>query len=286
MMKHKTILLLAILLFGMTTASAQEIPYRPFLKEGKVWKCEQTGRTTERIGDVTAYYLQTTAFDYRIDGDTVFNGQTYKKVFKTIVFEERHLLYTDPEEAAETMNKTEYSEGGETALCNEFLREEGQKVYARRIWKEYGIDEEYLLYDFSLAKGERTSGEFPLGEIQISKIDTIAVQGQHFRRFHLEKNDGYEPLWVERVGHPGGPFLSARAMANDGTTYSILLCYEDGECIFTKDDFSNPAVTSQIETINNAEADVITFDLQGRRLPTGTFPKGIYVREGKKFVVK
>ena len=284
-MKNTTILLTILLLSSIKTATAQPaVPYHPLVKDSKTWNCQVTKRMIpEKIGDVDAYYDQTTVFSLYVGEDTVIAGKSYKKIYEEITAIDKQLIYTNPKEAAEGMEKYLHQDVGTTTLYGKFLREEDKKVYAH----DKGTNTEYLLYDFSLLEGEKVSGDFPLGEVLISSIDTIAAQGQCFRRYHLGKNDGYEPLWVEGIGHPGGPFRSASYMVNDGTIYTLLACYEDGKCIFTKDGFKNLAVTSQIGTIKNAESDVVTFDLQGRRIPEGVKPqRGVYIRDGKKFVVK
>ena len=151
------------------------------------------------------------------------------------------MVQTDPAEAIQSMEKNVHLEKNVTTLYPEFMREEGKTVYGR--WKDWS-DQEFILYDFSVAEGEKVSDGFPLENTYIDKIDTIAVRGRNFRRFHIDPNgySGYEPLWVEGIGHPGGPFLSADAMVNDGKSYTLLSCYEDGECIFTEKDFNNPPV--------------------------------------------
>ena len=214
--------------------------YHPFVKEGKKWICSESVRTNETVGGVYAMYNQTTQYTLRINGDTIIGGTTYKKVYKEGVTVDKQLLYTYPAEAIERMEKNVHQEDATTTLYPEFLREADKKVYARMIRKEYGIDKEYVLYDFSVAAGEKVSSEFPLTNTFISSIDTIEVKGRNFRRYRLGPEDygGYEPLWVEGVGHPGGPFLSARAMTNDDMSYKLLSCYEDGECIFTNEDFN------------------------------------------------
>lgn len=282
MMIRKTIFLLATILFGMATASAQEVPYHPFLKEGKVWQCEMKERTTEIIGDATAYFFQTTVYDYRIDGDTVLNGVTYKKTYKTIVSVERKLLYTTPEEAAGTMNGYEYQEKGDTALNEEFLREEDQKIFI--YWPPGGT--ELLLYDFSLAEGESTSGNYAGGsDLTVDKIETVVVQERKFRRFLLSSSYRQDLFWIEGVGHPSGPFRAYGNEVNDGKEYALLAVFEDGDCIFTKDDLAKlpePSGIGIVDGNDGAESPRI-YDLQGRRLKSAP-EKGIYIRDGKKMI--
>lgn len=225
--------------------------YRPFLKEGKVWNCQITERTTERIGEATASYLQTTVFGLRIDGDIVFDGKTYKRFYRDTISVERKLIDADPESAAESLPQYEYREGGGTALNEEFLREEGRKIFI--YWPPRGT--ELLLYDFSLAEGESTSGNYVGGsDLSVDKIETIVAQGQEFRRFVLSSPDRKNLFWIEGVGHPCGPFRAYGNEVSDGREYTLLSVYEDGECVFSKDDF-------------NAIAQTDYYYYQGKKIP-------------------
>ena len=75
----------------------------------------------------------------------------------------------------------------------------------------------------------------------------------------------------------------------DGREYTLLSVYEDGECIFTKDDFNAQAIgTNGIETTRKNASNFIDdaiFDLQGRRLKTVP-EKGVFIRGGRKIVSK
>jgi hypothetical protein len=238
MKRRLTILLLAVI--GSATIMAQSsVPYHPFIKEGKVWNCQVKGYESETVDGVYAFYFQTAQYSLRINGDTIIDGITYKKIYKENEIIDKILVQTDPADAIQSMEKNVHLEKNVTTLYPEFMREEGKTVYGR--WKDWS-NQEFILYDFSVAEGEKLSNKFPLGEVLINSISTITAHGQSFRCFHLGPNYGYEPLWVEGIGHPGGPFLSADAMMNDGKIYTLLSCYEDGECIFTEKDFNNPPV--------------------------------------------
>jgi hypothetical protein len=61
--------------------------------------------------------------------------------------------------------------------------------------------------------------------------------------------------------------------------------YDGDECIFERQDFSRPAVTAikDIESVHPVKNTL--YDLQGRRLSTKP-SKGVYIENGKKWVVK
>ena len=90
-------------------AQTSQVEYRPFAQDGKIWHC-QVGLIKENI------------YDNRIDGDTLIDGENWKKV------------YNVPD-----LRKYYYAA----------VRDVDKKVYA--IAK--GSNRPRLLYDFSLKKG-------------------------------------------------------------------------------------------------------------------------------------
>ena len=263
----------------------KEVAYHPFVKESKVWNCQTIKRQSES-GSVYALYQVTTNYSLYIDGDTVIGGQSYKKVHETVKTVDKQLLYTSPAEAAQGMEEVVHQDVNTTTLHRLFLREADKKVYALNTRPSSGADAtEYLLYDFSLAAGDKVPSEFPIAGTFISSVDTMAARGRYFRRYHLGPREygGYEPLWVEGVGHPGGPFNSISIMTNDGAVYILQSCYEDGECIFTCDDFNLPGLTAGIGPLLTTvpEATGAVYDLQGRRLAAPP-KKGVYIENGRK----
>ncbi len=266
----------------------KEVAYHPFVKESKVWNCQTIKRQSES-GSVYALYQVTTNFSLYIDGDTVIGGQSYKKVYETVKTVDKQLLYTSPAEAAQGMEEVVHQDVNTTTLHRLFLREADKKVYALNTRPSSGADAtEYLLYDFSLAAGDKVPSEFPIAGTFISSVDTITAQGRYYRRYHLGPREygGYEPLWVEGVGHPGGPFNSISIMTNDGAVYKLLSCYEDGECIFTYEDFNQPGLTAGVEppVTNVREPTGAVYDLLGRRLAAPP-KKGVYIQDGKKILI-
>ena len=275
------------IMWNLLKVTAQ-VPYHPFLKEGKTWSCSLTERTSENVGNVNAQYVQTTLYILRIDGDTVIGEKTYKKVYKDIITVDRELLYTIPETAAESMERYEHKDVGTTSLYTEFLREEDKMVYTRMS----GDRDEKVIYDFSIAAGEATKDYYLGPRAVVSIIDTIVAKGQCFRRYHLdfESYNTEDKVWVEGIGHPGGPFRVWGTEMNNGKTYMLLSCHEDGKCVFTKDDFSNLSVTDGIEqteiVVEKPRKDGHAYDLQGRRVAEGkSLQPGVYVKDGRKVVV-
>ena len=167
----------------------------------------------------------------------------------------------------------------------DFVREEGQKVYQN--WGEGWV----LVFDFGLNVGDNYMG------LQIVAVDTIEVKGRKYRRlsFGLRTGDEDESLrkakeycWVEGIGCSiYGPCngIYPPQLASGPVDEIVLSVYDGDELIFEEDDFMVPAVTA-IKTVTRDESEKNAFyDLQGRRLTTKP-QRGLYIRNGKKHVVR
>ena len=280
-MKARLVTIGFVYAFCMTVqAQALQVDYQPFVEEGKIW-------------DAQVGYIRENIFMNKIEGDTVINGETWKKVYNYSGFG---------------------LSGGYTYYLA--LREIGQKVYA--IAK--GSNRPRLLYDFGLKVGDRvrcgvegnafgclrdtnekldTLMGFPVrNQLQVINIDTIHVSGTHtresyLRRFTFALLDAYrEPLamdheiiWVEGFGSIASPFspwqplhqleffsVECRVGKTDIFTYPYPTFYE----ILT-----SVTGTPQYKVAESREF----FDLQGRHV-SGQPQKGIFIQDGKKKLIK
>ncbi len=269
MKANRFLLSLAAFLAVCTAAMAQNDDYRPFLKEGKVWKCKVWMHHPTESRWITEYW------NFFISGDSVVGDKTYKK------------MYREVEPSSESMGRTSFSD---------LWREADRKVYG--LFAGFLHDgEEVLRYDFTLLPGESAYIWLDHTTTLIS-VDTLEAQGGRFRRYHVKLDDyegDYWPdpdlVWVEGIGHPGGPGRVWGAEVNDGTVYTLLSVYEDGECIFTQDDFSAPAVHDATDGIGGKGQmravlpALPCHDLQGRRLSGKPATRGLYIRNGKKVLI-
>ena len=247
--------------------------YRPMAQEGKWWET-QVGGIKENV------------YDCFIEGDTLINGDNWKKVYKGVGWP-----------------------GGLYAYYAA-IRDEGKKVYAIA----EGSNRPRLLYDFGLKVGDLArcgveSNDFAclldkddkfdklLGYpfaayLRVESIDTIKARGQEFRRFTLRLLDFYEErvmfaapvIWVEGIGSGAGPFSPWLPMP---TTGIMINCKEgrDAMLLYPKDlqDFQEPnAIRSEYSDMN--ERDVI-FNLLGRQLQSKP-ERGVYIQDGRKVVIK
>ena len=140
----------------------------------------------------------------------------------------------------------------------------------------------------------------------LHKIDTITVNDTDFRRleFYSKTIDGGTPgmlktiedgpdvwheIWVEGVGSElnGIEDPVHEKPLNDKDYTRFVSCYENGICIFTAQDFTTVAVgiTSPSSHFEPSTPSSF-FSLSGRRLTTPPTQKGIYIRDGKKVLIK
>lgn len=276
MMKARLLTTAVVYAFCMAVqAQALQVDYQPFVEEGKVWE-KQVNGTKENV------------FLNHIKGDTLINGENWKKVYNTAGF--GYLASTSYYAA---------------------LREEGKKVYV--IAK--GSDTPRLIYDFDLKVGDelkcgvegnafgclRDRSEKPdtlLGfpfrkSLKVKSIDTIHVSGPYiregyFRRFHSFLLDAYgvpetkrEVIWVEGIGSGAGPFQPWEPIPENDIM--LLSCRVGQESIFALiSDFETTTVSShQYQHTESCEI----YDLQGNRI-SGLPQKGFYIQNGKKKLMK
>jgi len=248
---------------GVCSKEVTETTCSPFCIEGKTW-------------NYMLWYLDNEGqheepYSYVVRGDTVIGDISYKKFYRQ-------------------KNGTE-----QLAFM---MREEGSKVL-----KLHPNAEEQPFFDF---------GRDDIGLVHhlvedemdtywmINAIDTIQVNDRLFRRYYCYQAESEEPVttiedgeylqkdyWVEGIGSASSGIeadgLAVQSILPGIYSYFVS-CYENGECIFTADDFAKVAYTSQIETVGHLESNS-SYDLQGRRLKDKP-ASGVYIQNGKKRVVK
>ena len=267
-MKQFRLVVLSLLLLVCSSVSAQiSVPYHAFVKEGKVWNVRMRCDYYFWEENDVYYVSKNSVFEYayRLSGDTVIGSHTYYKVYRDPAFVQHHICRTEPDDVYDTIvDKDPRTEGGESTLAGFFLREEGRRVYMSL------YESEYLLYDFTATQGSDEEMEICIIPTRVVAVDTIMTQdGAFFRRFYTEqygKHDEWNRVWVEGIGHPGGPDRVWGAELNDGRHYTLLSVEEDGQCIFRAEDFDGPAITAGINSVSSAASAATVYDLQGRRL--------------------
>ena len=240
--------------FKEIVALADQKAYRPLVVEGKEWRyTKESDGQQDGKGYVSLV----------IRGDTVINGTAYKK-----------LLFEDD---------------GETTYWAA-IRENDRKID----FISYGSDAVVHYYDFNLHYGdliEHNGSTYKLLDEQY-----VDVSGGQFHVMELwyEMSGGKyvsSDIWIEGIGNLSGllditgnwfPFVFPMGSGMGQFTS----CYESGRCIFSVEDFMKQRVAF-IKTITTRGSDGHTYDLQGHRMAEGKpLQRGIYVKDGRKFVVK
>ena len=159
------------------------------------------------------------------------------------------------------------------------LREEGGKVY------EYNGRQksEILLYDFTLSVGDIAKSWSEDAGAIVADIGEISTGGVSRKKMALcyysgEYIDYDRPnFWVEGMGSDGGLMNPFSNHMVGGFVFLDYIEMPDGS-IFNFND-----VNSVRSVENGGATNRQTFDLQGRRLKTVP-KKGVYIRDGKKFI--
>ena len=236
--------------------------------EGRVWnmvslspaETPEPGTEQDYYKDLKGRWCKGSPFKLVLEGDTAMTGKNYKKMMMIRGDENRF-------------------------ICG--LRQDGNRVYG---CYQDG-DSEELFLDFSLDEEDIfTSTNDDLLKMRVDRADYVVVNG--FERkllwmWNYEEGvdivDGLVNVWIEGVGGViGGPAFPFQWNVI-GNQSMMLSCYQGNSLLYSYDGNNTNSIEMSKITSNSSSA---IFDLQGRRLPTGTLPKGIYIREGKKFVVK
>ncbi|MDE6512665.1 MAG: leucine-rich repeat domain-containing protein [Muribaculaceae bacterium] len=113
----------------------------------------------------------------------------------------------------------------------------------------------------------------------------LNVNGRPFKEYLIaENNDNSGNVvasWVDGVGAPDSKSWAV-VMPEDFQTLRMIDCRQDGEVIFTAEDFTYQSSISEISA--DAAARQGVYDLQGRRVTTPT--RGLYIIDGKKQLIR
>ena len=122
--------------------------------------------------------------------------------------------------------------------------------------------------------------------LSLQKEDTIIVRGREYRRLTPGYVDKPSAYWVEGIGTSREFFLTLYLVPTDGgnlyVTPIMLACYENGECIFTKDDFHTTATSVQ-SAKEDTKGECELYDIVGRKVSKPGKGK-VYISKGKKHV--
>jgi len=270
----KKISLTLVYILTVSMASAQKADYKPFVVEGKVWKCHYIADKSGLVHNNEKDLL------YCMQGDTIINNQAYKKV--------------------SCLSEKVYGDGLKHYYCA--VRESDRQVF---IIPASAMEEE-LLCDFrspdEIVQFEYRGQTLYRGGVLKcwSPFDEPPVLNRMYYVNAKDEQGFYNVgMWVERVGSvkdPFGPNMYFFSLSDDFFPYaSVLSCEEDGVCFFSDEQLIKPTSIKDWTDDNDKirlQGDCL-FDLQGHRLrsasPLGSFKngqckKGVYIRDGRKYV--
>ena len=158
------------------------------------------------------------------------------------------------------------------------MREEGTKVYLVPDGKT--VSERQLLFDFGLKIGDQA--EVLGSTVKLAETDSIVSEGRNYRRLTLHQIKGRDTgrtcHWIEGIGSDLG--LLHPLSWNSGDDIQLVVS-DSGNTIYAHLKVSSVSETAQVQRAFKNEV----FDLQGRRLQ-GKPEKGVYIQNGKKYVMK
>lgn len=160
------------------------------------------------------------------------------------------------------------------------VREEGTRIYYIPDGKSE--NERQLLYDFGLKPGEQA--EVGGCTVRLIQSDSIMSEGRKYNRLLLHKiengvDTGRLCYWTEGIGSSSGLLQPLVWEPSDGQP--LVVCDEEDK-IYDQSDVSLTTVVSRLQM--PSPVNVAYYDLLGRRTQQPT--RGIYIRDGRKVVVK
>ena len=202
----KKIIFTLLGLLMITSASAQESGFIPVLSEGKSW--EVATIKTSNYNDTTGYY------NVYVGDDTIVNNLACKKI---------EIVPKDNLHQAKT--NVAYEEDG-------------------KVWYVKDSGEMQLIYDIGLKVNDMISGYYYRCYVVYEGL--VRVKGDFRKRLVIDtgfENVGYYFYFVEGVGISSDIGYYPRLGIGDDSEYTCMLsCSDNGETIFTQEDFEKENV--------------------------------------------
>ena len=267
-------------IFPVSWLQAQEVETRPISEDNKVWKHLFLNYTRE----------------YLTDGDTLIaENQCYRVYLKIL----------------ENDSITSYSYYGA-------IFDEGEKTY----FIYPNTTEPQLILDFGVSEGDDLTMCFKITmkdyELWVEQDTIIQSCNRYYRRLLMhnitnEQNDPdggdyYAPgYWIKGIGSTASPYFADTYFWYNALWFRLAECSVNGEAIY-RHPYYNPETNAiEPERVTSRECDNSLYDLSGHRVADGSefflrhdsesgraerqgscfkLPKGVYIQNGKKFVVK
>ncbi len=234
------------IMFLLLVSFAEAQEYRPMLTDGKEWHCFRRVALSDVDWDPNGEWTYT----IKVVGDSLINGVAYKKMC-------REYIQDVP--------------SGESRCTYFAAIEKDRKVYS------YHEEGDVLYLDFSLHEGDCVTGN---PEFVVTNEETFEAKNRQYRRLVL---NGY--VWVEGIGCRNAFEIIPEMGIELAPPYILedymVECYDNGELIFTKDDFYN--TTTGIENVtaeDQKNADV--YSISGVKIAKPE--KGMYIQNKRKYI--
>lgn len=230
---------------------------------------------------------------YQLSGLEEKNGQTYHCLYHSLEYVDGKRFLYSPQKEEET--EMVYLLGIRESDGRVFVdSEEYHQIYGSEKVVYEKIGTEYLIYDFTLNVGDSfgTDGTF------VERVDELVTEDGVSRKLFV-MSSGHEIL--EGVGclYSIGElvnYLSESVLQNniyDGFNYTYLSDFSESEKLIysnTKDWADRYVMAVRPFPDKSFAPDSSLYDLSGHRVSVSSvssvLPKGVYIQNGKKFVVK
>jgi hypothetical protein len=277
-MEMKRVIVALTSLMCFVSAMAQE-EYESLLSESKVWTMmEKPSVNPEVYGDLR-YIIET-----KLVGDTIINGIHFMQKY------ERKCKQGD--EMPSTWTAT-----------NNFLGQDGSKIYQYDGWESISLD-----MDLSLNVGDKISyydsynydddHHDVLFEFIVTAVsDTIIVGSTDSKNrrcvyAQIEDYPSMTDAWIEGIGSIQKGISGVWLTMAVGSFLQLIKCTDGDTILYISDTFEDENISDIKSPGILREQPHAIYDLQGRRLPLNgckqqqTPQKGVYIQNGKKYIVK
>lgn len=286
---QKRFFLAAILaVVSLSIIQAQSGVYDTFLKDGKRWVFSHQVYEYEAIPYVSEL---DTVYYYELVSDSVYNSYV--------------TLQGDTVNPAGVVLKKAYFTDlyRDTTYLKELISIDDRG--RMRMIDERGV---HTGYNFGLEVGDACNVPNPLS-LQVKYKDTIQVGERYFERMGFYSPQEYQGegdqivvRWIRGVGDEFNAILppdygpvtpNFHYSEQDGKWLREILtfhsCYDGDELLLSVDNFWNHSVSSvgEASLIQPRSVDAV-YDLQGRKISNVDLqlPRGVYIQNGRKFVIK
>ena len=227
---------LLIALCALTAASISASGYVPLVADGKQW--HEKDRTEAADYD----------FCYTIDGDTLVDGETWKKLILTLTVTPSNELGLQYGESATTYGPA----------VTAWLQEHDGRVYLSDRNRRKS-----LLYDFTLNAGDTAYEDESVVQL-VTSTDSILAGGRMLKRLWLTEKSKLtsqtrQGQWVEAIGCNYG--LEGAHGWETMPSWRMDECTIEGKSIFTAADFKMPSISDVSRCDINGDGKVDVADI-------------------------